>query len=317
MDFIEPDSIVHGDCRKLIPRIRPDSLGLSFWSPPYHVGKEYEKDQSYDDWRDMLREVIAAHFQCIKPGGFLVINIADILCFPDASMPRIQFANISQHRSPVTRDQVLEAKRRFPHYNRDQLAEHLGCSEQTIDRRLNGNNIRGGKYNTQTKVRLVGGFIQDYGEEAGFYLYDRRIWVKDPTWANSQWHSSSFRSVSEYEDLYVFWKPGETLVDRQKLRDSEWSEWGSRQVWYIRSVRKNDDHPAKYPLELAARVVRLFSNPGEVVLDPFLGSGTTAVAAIRHGRHYIGFEKEASYLSMARENVAEAKHDLFAVNAGG
>ena len=56
----------------------------------------------------------------------------------------------------------------------------LGCSEQTIDRRLNNNNVRGG-IDTQSsrKVKLVGGLIEQWADEAGLYLYDRRVWVKD------------------------------------------------------------------------------------------------------------------------------------------
>ena len=75
----------------------------------------------------------------------MIVNIADILCFPDPKMPKIQLPNPSKHRSMITREQVLAAKEKFPDYNRNQLAAYLGCSEQTVDRRVNGNNIRGGK----------------------------------------------------------------------------------------------------------------------------------------------------------------------------
>src|SRR5690606_7282407 len=118
-----------------------------------------------------------------------------------------------------------------------QLASLLGVSEQTIDRRLKNNNIRGGKQAVQRKVKLVGGLIQEWGENAGFYLYDRRAWVKDPAWENSRWHSLSYRSVDEFEYIYVFWKPGITRVDRARLEPHEWAEWGSRGVWNIPSVR--------------------------------------------------------------------------------
>lgn len=299
------DAIYCGDSRELMKRIEPGSIALSFWSPPYHVGKEYEKDIPFAEWQSLLKEIIQLHSMVLKPGGFLVINIADILCFRDETMPRIQAPNVRLHRSPITREQVLEAKRLHPNCNRDQLAKILGCSEQTIDRRINGNNIRGGKYSTQTRVKVVGGFLEEFGLASKLYLYDHRIWAKDPTWANSQWHSSSYRAVSEYEDLYVFWKPGETVVDRHRLSEHEWSEWGSRAIWNIRSVRSNDDHPAKFPVLLAKRVIRLFSDKGDTVLDPFLGSGTTAVAAIETGRHYIGIEKDEQYVELARRRIGE------------
>ena len=127
----------------------------------------------------MLREVIALHFPIIKPGGFLVINIADILCFKDPSMPKIQAEAVNQRRSPVTREEVLKAIEEHPGFNRYMLAKLLNCSEQTVDRRLNGNNIRGGKYETQTRVKIVGGLVEDWALRAGFYTHDRRVWVKD------------------------------------------------------------------------------------------------------------------------------------------
>jgi site-specific DNA-methyltransferase (adenine-specific) len=75
-------------------------------------------------------------------------------------------------------------------------------------------------------------------------------------------------------------------------------------VWHIPSVRANDDHEAKFPLELARRLVRLLSSPGDVVLDCFAGSGTTGVAALREGRQFIGVELDPGYAALARANLA-------------
>jgi site-specific DNA-methyltransferase (adenine-specific) len=296
-----------GDARALLPLVERDGVACSFWSPPYFVGKEYESYlKSYQDWSRMVEEVIRLHFPIIRPGGFLVINIADILCFEDRSMPRIQAENITLRKSKVTREDVLRVLEKHPTYNRYQVAAALGCSEQTVDRRLHGNNIRGGKYNFQTKVKLVGGEIEQWAYSAGFYLYDRRVWAKDPAWQNCEWHTTSYRSVDEFEYLYFFWKPGITTVDRSKLTPREWSEWGSRGVWFIPSVRANNDHEAKFPLELARRVIRLLTFPGETVLDCFIGSGTTAVAAIREGRNYLGIELLPKYAEMAKRACAKA-----------
>jgi DNA modification methylase len=302
-DCLKENKIYLGRAEELIRKLKPASIALSFWSPPYFVGKEYEKDATYDSWQTLLCHVIAGHHDALKPGGFMVVNIADILCFKDEKIPRFQAMNINQHRSKVTKEMVLEAKAKYPDYNRDQLAEVLGCSEQTIDRRLNGNNIRGGKHETQTRVKLVGGPIEQYAYDAGLYLYDHRIWVKDPAWANSKWTISTLKAVHEYEDLYVFWKPGQQVIDRTKLLPDEWQEWGARGVWYLESVRANDDHEAKFPLKLAERVVRLYSDPGEIVLDPFMGSGTSAMAASKWERGYIGFEKEAKYVELAEQKL--------------
>ena len=307
INWLATDDIHLGDCRKLIPQIEPESVALSVWSPPYFVGKSYEASWSFGEWQSLLAETIRAHFTALKPGAFLAINIADILCFRDPTMPRIQLANVSKHRSPITREMVLAAKQKHPEMNRDQLAGLLGCSEQTVDRRIKGNNIRGGKYETQTRVRLVGGMIEQWGLEAGLYLYDRRVWIKDPCWANGQWHSSSYRSVDEFEYIYLFWKPGESVVDRGRLEPSEWAKWGSRGAWRFASVRANDEHEAQFPLELPLRLIRLLTVPGDIVLDCFMGSGTTAVACVQTDRHYIGCELLPHYRDLAERNIQRAR----------
>lgn len=295
--------IYHGRAENLFENLNDDSIALSIWSPPYNVGKNYEKGQSHEDWRGMLKSVIDGHTRCLKPGGFMVINIADILCFPDPKMPRIQLPNPSKHRSKITREDVLKAKKQHPNYNRNQLAAVLGCSEQTVDRRMNGNNIRGGKYIVQTRIQLVGNVLQDFASESSLFLYDRRVWRKDAAWQNSQWHSSSYRAVDEFEYLYIFWKPGETIVDRNRLTKQEWVDWGSRAVWDIPSVRSNDIHEAMFPLELPRRCIQLLTAPGDIVLDPFMGSGTTAIAALEAKRKYIGFEKESKYVDLAEKRI--------------
>lgn len=308
MKYLDANKVYLGRSENKILEIEPKSIALSFWSPPYFVGKDYEKDETFDSWQAMLKAVIDNHRIVLKPGGFLVINIADIICFKDAKIPKIQVQNISLQKSPVTREMVLAAKQKYPDHNKYQLAELLGCSEQTIDRRLHGVNIRGGKYQTQTRVKLVGGELEKYAYDSGLFLYDIRIWVKDPAWANSRWTSNTIKAVQEYEYLYTFWKAGEYTIDRNKLSKTEWKNWGSRGVWYINSVMKNDDHAAKFPSELASRVIRLYSSPGDIVLDPFMGSGTTAVTAIKLRRKFIGIEKEQKYVEMANQSIeAELK----------
>lgn len=302
-EYLEPNSIYHGDARVLLRRVEPESIALSIWSPPYFVGKDYEKDLTFEGWKNLLGETIRPHFDLLKPGAFLAINIADILCFKDESMPKIMAENVSRKKINLTKEQILEVKNRHVDWDRYKLAEYFGCSEQTIDRRLHGNNIRGGKYQTQTRVFIVGGLLQEMALGAGLYLYDRRIWVKDAAWENSKWHTISYRAVDEFEYLYIFWKPGITRVDRSKLTKEEWINWGSKGVWEIPSVRSNADHESKFPMELPRRVIRLLTEPNDIVLDCFVGSGTTAIAALSEGRRYIGIDKEKRSVEISREAV--------------
>lgn len=300
---LKPNHIYHGDSRHLLPQIELNSIAASVWSPPYFVGKEYEANLTFEDWKDLISETIKLHFPIIKPGGFLIVNIADILCFKDLSMPRIQAEAVQRKRVSITKEDILKVWGENPSLHRNQIAKLLGCSEQTIDRRLNGNNIRGGKSDVQTRVKLVGGLIEKWALQAGFYLYDRRVWVKDAAWENSQWASLSYRSVDEFEYLYFFWKPGITKFDRNRLTKDEWKNWGSRGVWNFPSVRTNDNHEAKFPIELPRRVIRLLTDPDEIVLDSFIGSGTSAIAAIREQRQFIGIDAEEKYVELSRKQI--------------
>ncbi len=304
--FLPPNDIYQGDVRDLLPKLAPESLALSFWSPPYFVGKSYEEDMSYEAWCDLLRDAVNAHFTAIAPGGFLGVNIADILAFEDPDMPRIQADNVSAKKVKITREQVLNAQQANPGLDKYQLAALLGCSEQTIDRRLKNNNVRGGKYATQTRVQLTAGPVEQWATQAGFYLYDRRVWVKDPCWENSRWHSLSYRSVDEFEHVLIFWKPGITVVNRERLDAGEWAEWGSRAVWNIPSVRSNNEHESQFPVELPRRIIKLLTEPGDLVLDCFAGSGTTALAAIELGRRFVGFDINPESVRLARRRIEES-----------
>ena len=310
MTFLEVDKIHQGLAEDLLKKIEPNSVALSVWSPPYHVGKQYEHGQSFEAWQEMLQIVIANHFNALKPGGFLAINIGDILVFRDETMPRIQAENLTMRRSSVTREHALAAKEQYPDYNRRQLAALLGCSEQTVQRRLEGNNVRGGKYATQTRVKIVGGLIEEFALRAGLYTYDRRIWMKDAAWANSHWTTNSYRSVDEFEYIYIFWKPGITTVDRKRLTATEWSDWGSRGVWSFPSVRRNDVHEAMFPVELPARLIKMLTDEGDIVLDCFMGSGSTAVAAVNLNRKFIGIEKDPEYVRLSEERLLSVTPQL-------
>ncbi|MFP5331344.1 MAG: DNA-methyltransferase [Acidimicrobiia bacterium] len=81
-------------------------------------------------------------------------------------------------------------------------------------------------------------------------------------------------------------------------------------VWEIPSESATRvNHPAPFPLELPRRLIELFTYRGDLVLDPYMGSGTTAVAAVQSGRHYVGYEIDPDYHARAVERVAEAVVD--------
>ena len=80
-------------------------------------------------------------------------------------------------------------------------------------------------------------------------------------------------------------------------------EW-TKSVWTINpeSARKVG-HPAPFPVELPYRLIQLYTFKGEVVLDPFMGSGSTALAALKAGRRFIGYETNPDYVKLAEQRI--------------
>jgi DNA modification methylase len=150
--------------------------------------------------------------------------------------------------------------------------------------------------------------------EIGFLPMGEIVWQKargaNGNCAWGSWKSARsprLRDLHEY--LLVFAKQAYTRPDlgESDLSPEEFME-ATLSVWEItpESARRVG-HPAPFPLKLAERVIRLYSYVGDVVLDPFMGSGTTCVAAARFGRHYLGFDIVEDYCQMARKRLSETK----------
>jgi len=121
----------------------------------------------------------------------------------------------------------------------------------------------------------------------------------------------------EFINVYV--KPGKPpkyaahVKEANRLTRAEWLDL-AQQVWFMypEDVKREGEHPSPFPEKLAARLIRLYSYgaadgfPGEVVLDPFVGTGTTCAVAKSMGRHYVGVDINPAYLSMAQARVDHA-----------
>ena len=84
-----------------------------------------------------------------------------------------------------------------------------------------------------------------------------------------------------------------------------------QQIWTGVTGASTKHHPAPYPIELAERLVRMFSFVGDTVLDPFLGTGTTTVAAAKWGRNSVGYEVDRHYYKLAQKRISEETSSLF------
>jgi site-specific DNA-methyltransferase (adenine-specific) len=120
-------------------------------------------------------------------------------------------------------------------------------------------------------------------------------------------------------------EPYDKETVKEYLRDKRYKDMEARRrhleagkfaanVWRVPSLKGDSQekcgHPAQKPLRLIERIVLSSSDPGDLVLDPFLGSGTTAVVAERHGRRWLGIESNPDYVKMARKRINEARKHL-------
>jgi site-specific DNA-methyltransferase (adenine-specific) len=150
--------------------------------------------------------------------------------------------------------------------------------------------------------------------QIGFHMRGEIIWAKGAgagvSMAWGSWQSASnpvLRDTHEY--ILVFCKGAYSRPARGRqstITREQFMEW-TKSVWTMptESARKVG-HPAPFPLELPARLVQLYTYAGDVVLDPFMGSGTTAIAARQAGRVFVGYETNADYRARAEARIAAA-----------
>lgn len=173
-------------------------------------------------------------------------------------------------------------------------------------------------------VLIVGGMGSEQGDtptdhlvletalNLGFQLRREIIWDKGVSAGRSPIYGS-FMSASSpaiferHESILVFYTdsfkrpdPGTDTIDKDTFLKSTDS------VWQISTDSKiGNQHPAPFPVKLAQRAIELFSFEGDIVLDPFIGSGSTAIAAKRTDREYVGYDISKEYCNLARDRLAE------------
>jgi site-specific DNA-methyltransferase (adenine-specific) len=163
--------------------------------------------------------------------------------------------------------------------------------------------------------------LVDYLRTLGTYLYARGVWEKDDPWQNSSHVSfhdkiqhAEYRWLPAWEYVFVFRKGRSARKDKSP-EDGRWitkDEWKKlvHAVWNIRSVQKNDFHAAMFPEQLVSNCIKLYSFPNDVVLDNWMGSGTTAIVAKKMGRHFLGYELDPVYAELANNRVNSVTEEM-------
>lgn len=173
--------------------------------------------------------------------------------------------------------------------------------------------------------------------DCGFRLHDTMIWCKD----TSPYHMST-RYYQTFEYMFIFSKGAPKTFNQICDRKNKWAgtqvhgtlrkadgstikrkctkkgivkkvkEFGSRFNYWIQPTEKSSrkyGHPAMFPEQLANDHVISWSNEGDTVFDPFMGSGTTGVACINTNRNFIGIELDEGYFNIAKDRINQAKEE--------
>ena len=159
-------------------------------------------------------------------------------------------------------------------------------------------------------------FVAEQAIQLGFLMRGEIIWNKaasaSPSTAWGSWKSAgnpTLRDVHEY--ILVFCKQ---TFQRQNpfkrentITKEEFLEY-SRSIWnFAAESAHRIGHPAPFPVELPRRLIQLYTFKGEIVLDPFMGSGQTAIAASGSNRHFVGYEIDVNYIELANRRIKESQ----------
>ncbi len=150
-------------------------------------------------------------------------------------------------------------------------------------------------------------------DELGFLMRGEIIWDKSASAGTStawgSWQSAAnpiLRDVHEY--ILIFSKGSYSRQKNGKSNTIEKEEFleYTKSIWSFPAVSaRKVGHPAPFPIELPLRLIKLYTFEGDVILDPFIGSGQTAIAAIKAGRNYEGYELNREYCELAEERIKQ------------
>ncbi len=160
-------------------------------------------------------------------------------------------------------------------------------------------------------------YVSKMMREIGFNQRGEIIWNKSASAGGScawgSWKSASNPTLRDVHEYILIFSKGD--FKRKKKEDTiskeEFLEW-TKSIWTMNTESaKRVKHPAPFPVELPNRLIKLYSFVDDIILDPFMGSGTTAIAALKNKRNYIGYEIDKQYVKIAKARIEDFTHRLF------
>ncbi len=240
------------DCLGAMRKLSNNYIDLTITSPPYNIGKSYEKPLPLDDYLKWCEEWIAEVYRITVPNGSFWLNLG--------------YLSIPERAKAIPLPYLLWS--RIPFHLIQEVVWNYGAG------------VAGKKFFSPRNEKFLW-YVKDQGNYT-FNLDD----VRDP---NVKYPNQK--------------KNGKIKVNSIGKNPSD--------VWCFPKVTSGKDraspertpHPAQFPEAVIERVIKSSSNKGDIILDPFIGSGTTAVVALAQERYVVGFEINSAYCDIAAKRI--------------
>lgn len=270
--MIFENQILLGDCEKVLKSLPNDCVDLIFTSPPYAD----QRKTTYggikpDDYVDWFLPKANEFFRVLKPKGTFMLNIKERV--------------INGERHPYVIELILKMRE----YGWLWTEEFIWHKKNSYP----------GKW--PNRFRDNWERLLQFNKKRKFNMYQDAVMVPVGDWAKDRLSNLSETDKTRDESRVGsgFGKNISHWVGRDRVYPNN--------VLHLATECSNRNHSAAFPIELPTWFIKLFTLPNDIVLDPFIGSGTTAVAAIQLGRNYIGIDTEKDYIEISKERVSNTQ----------
>lgn len=248
------DELHLGDCMNLLRSLPSQCVDLVVSSPPYNIGKQYEKRQALEQYLENQRAVLEECTRILKPSGSIFWQVGAFSDHRGALVPLdIRFFPILESLGLIPRNRIVWIRQHGLHAKRK-----FSCRHETI-------------------------LWFTKGDDYVFNLDPIRVPQK-------------YKNKKHYQGS----RKGELSCNPNGKNPGD--------IWLFRNVKHNHEeqtiHTCQFPEDLIARIILSTTNEGDVVFDPYMGSGTVAVVARDCERHYIGAELDSTYYNIAQRRLS-------------
>jgi site-specific DNA-methyltransferase (adenine-specific) len=264
------NSIIHGDAREELRRLASSSVDLIFTSPPYADSRKHTYGGIHPDrYVEWFLPFTDESFRVLKPTGSFVLNIKEKV--------------VKCERHTYVLDLIVSMRKRGWLWTEEYIWHKRNCYP--------------GKW--PNRFRDAWERCLHFTKSKKFVMYQEAVMVPMGDWRHARLKnlSETDRIRDESRVSSGFGKKIENWIGRDLAYPTN--------VLHLATECGNKSHSAAFPEELPAWFIKLFTKQDDLVLDPFLGSGTTVVAAAKLLRRFIGIEIQDSYCKLAREHLEE------------